>query len=843
MSLFVLRKLTHHPPKINSLKEKNIISDFEDKRLWSTAPEEDFPLKTSGDHVTEGKHSLEAVFPKGGLPSINTRRFDHNWGEYESFAIDIFNSEKEAISFTIRLDDINKQKTNIPYTLQPGLNKVQIAYSHIASKIDAQHIGFIVLFINEPSKRYKLYFDNMRLERSGLVAGLREEKLKKKQEEENAPPLPVRHAVVLPKKPIETKGEIQIALARLKNVMENKPLISSGIPFAPGQLISKDDFTVVDDKGNEIPIATKVLALWPQDQSIRSVLVQFKYPIEHLYEYATLKWGARRSTTDLSIIEPNWDYPEGWILLPAKWLCDSQVIGEQVPMGLIEFNGYDENILKNYDEVKNKPWTGDVREDGYYSTPHVFYQIYARSGELKYFLDARKEFLHYRDSEIVQEGENSGRSATQTDPRYVYIETMEDDYLLTGDPKSLTVAGYMAEYLRNYMKPDKAFYPKDEKRFFTERLMAFLMLEQLNYYELTQNKESVKLAGEFMENLYKTQLQWPSRGGFIHNLYAHDPEEGARPDEYGGSPFMTGLLLEAIIKYHQLTASDIAADSIFRAVDWLIKEALVSTGDSFRYTTADINRDSAGEPDLNLLIVHGLGYAYRLSGYQNQDYLQISQQVFNRGVKEAYLSKRKHFNQNYRNSGHYLAYIIDGLKQKTIPAELDENKTVSSKPDIFYFEGFDSSMGRFKSQGDANLESSSSQVYLNGNALQIQSKFESAALSAGVDFDGWDINSHSHLSFAYFIPKGTPVGMRVKTQFGDWICIGGTVSYRCAGTPSQKIFVLNDDGQWHEMTDDIGVAVKSVLPSLEKLSAFEFYTQQNAVNGDQFWIDDFKISR
>ena len=59
----------------------------------------------------------------------------------------------------------------------------------------------------------------------------------------------------------------------------------------------------------------------------------------------------------------------------------------------------------------------------------------------------------------------------------------------------------------------------------------------------------------------------------------------------------------------------------------------------------------------------------------------------------------------------------------------------------------------------------------------------------------------------------------------------------------QKIFVLNDDGQWHEMTDDIGVAVKSVLPSLEKLSAFEFYTQQNAVNGDQFWIDDFKISR
>ncbi|GAG45590.1 unnamed protein product, partial [marine sediment metagenome] len=233
------------------------------------------------------------------------------------------------------------------------------------------------------------------------------------------------------------------------------------------------------------------------------------------------------------------------------------------------FTKYEQRIEKYYPRIRDIPWVEDVRKDSYYSTAHVFYQLYVRSGDEEYFKSARREAVHYRDELIIQEGPERGRSTTYQQHRYIYVQAMIDDYLLTGDSKSLLVAGYMAEYLKNNFDPAKTFFPKKGKRFWTERLIAFPFLGIVSYYELTGKKEYLEFARKIMQNLYKTQNEWPQRGGFIHNLYSHDPEEGARRDEYGGSPFMTGLLLEAIIKYHRLTNSNIAKDSIFRALDWV----------------------------------------------------------------------------------------------------------------------------------------------------------------------------------------------------------------------------------------------------------------------------------
>jgi len=159
-----------------------------------------------------------------------------------------------------------------------------------------------------------------------------------------------------------------------------------------------------------------------------------------------------------------------------------------------------------------------------------------------------------------------------------------------------------------------------------------------------------------MKNLYRTQEQWPKRGGFIHNLYTHDPEEGAKPYEYGGSPFMTGLLLEPIVKYHQLTNSDIAKDSLYKALDWLIKEGIAPDGTNLLYSTAAAQSED-GHPDLNMLVVQAFGYGYKISEGKRADYLELGKKLFERGAEDAYLGDRKHFNQNYRSSGHFLSYI------------------------------------------------------------------------------------------------------------------------------------------------------------------------------------------
>lgn len=466
---------------------------------------------------------------------------------------------------------------------------------------------------------------------------------------------------LIQKSDVVKNGIIRAPVERLTSNKREGLLVSNGMPFAPGKLFSDKEIAFFDETGNEIPVATKILATWPQDNSIRSVLVQFNVDIPIKYKYVIIKWGTPRSVPDMQITEVNWEMPEAIVLLPPQWLCESFVTGEQAPMFQDRITGkpltkYDQNIVERFSAQRDTAWTDDVATDNYYDTVHVFYQFYVRSGDSEYFKAARREAVHYRDKEILLDGQNRGKSKQHEQSRYVYVEAMSDDYLLTGDKRSLEVAGYMAEYLKNNFSPEKAFYPKRAAHHWTERDQAFPFLGIITYYELTGKQEYFETAKKYMANLYKTQNEWPGRGGFIHNLYSHDTEEGAGRDEYGGSPFMTGLLLEAIVKYHRITNSEVAKDSIFKALDWLMKEALAPDGEAFIYLTC---RESKGEgqPDLNMLIVHAFGYGYKISGYKRSDYLELGKKLFKRGADSARLTDRKHFNQNYRSSGHFFAYI------------------------------------------------------------------------------------------------------------------------------------------------------------------------------------------
>ncbi|MDE2028042.1 MAG: hypothetical protein KGJ11_05845, partial [Candidatus Omnitrophica bacterium] len=804
----------------------NVLCDFENPKVWDISPEHGFSIRLSGRHVTEGRHSLEVTYPTGDYPSINTKKLRHNWGSYESLGLDVYNPQNATLDFGVRLDDLSGKRININLSLDPGLNKIEIPYSRISSRINASHIRFIVFYLKGPDQRYTLYFDNLHLIHPKMIPGLEEEfgGLSASMAGHKPPaPLPVRKAVIVSEKPPLKQGSIEAVLVKIKNVPDNNPLISAGVPFAPGQLMSVKNVAFFEKSGQEIPIAAKVLAYWPQDHSIRSVLVQFHHQIENAYSYVTMKWGQPRQTKDLDIVEPTWEFPEGFILFPAQWLCDSKIMGDQVPMGQRMFPSYDEHIDDSFPMMEKKGLIGNIDTHTYYSSAHVLYQIYARSGELKYFLAARKALIYYRENEIIHEGPNRGRDIHHLNDRYIYVDAMADDYLLTGDPRSYIIAGYMAEYLKNHFPPRRAFFPKSGKYFWTERLVAYPFLGVIAWYELTGDPDYLKLSGEYMKNLYRTQMEWPSRGGYIHNLYYHDPTEGARPDEYGGSPFMTGLLLEAVIKYHQLTDSPIAADSIFRALHWLIHEGLANSGDTFKYTTADCYADSDGTPDLNLLIAHAFGYGYKISGYKEQQYLDVGIKVFDRGIKDASLNDGKHFNQNYRSSGHFLAYIAGGLKQANNAEEEEKPISDGLPKGILYYGNFDFSSDRFHSLGDSKLDIDKNIVYLNGNSLRIKSGYDNSNLSAALKLDGWSLKAFPLMSFAYRIPKGTPVGMRVQSRFGDWICLGGTHEYQCSGNASPKPVSLIDDGQWHEITVDVHQVVTALLANLDDLSEFQFY--------------------
>ncbi|MCK5215239.1 MAG: hypothetical protein KAR05_07800 [Candidatus Omnitrophica bacterium] len=820
-----------------------ILCDFENKKVWDISPESGFTLQLSDKHVTEGKNSLEVVFPEGGLPSINTKKLDNNWGEYEALAFDVYNPQEEAIDFRIRLDDTSGKRVNLNRQLKTGWNNIHVTREEISRKIDPRYVKFVVFFLKNPASRYRLFFDNMSLKKSEEAMAEGRETAKDKEESVDVMPIPVRKAAVLSNKEIARQGEIRLPIAKIIKVEDNNPFVSTGIPFATGQLLDARHVAFFDLEGNELSIGAKVLARWPQDKSIRSLLVQFHYPVAKFYQYAIMKWGVPRTRPDLPIIEPDWAKPEGMVIMPARWLCDSLVIGEQMPIGQFFFPLYDQKAEEYFVVVDNAEWSGDLRRDGYYSTPHTYYQLYVRTGELKYFLAARREMLHYRENQIIHEGNHRGRSTVDGKPRYLYMQAMMDDYLFTGDKRTLAVAKEMVEYLEGNFKPKDAYFPKNKTSFWTERKYGAVLLGVVTYYEMTLEDKYLDLATQYVDKLYQTQMEWPSRGGFIHNLYAHDPAEGARLDEYGGSPFMTGLILEGIIKYHQLTGSEKAADSIFRAIDWIINEGLVSSGDAIKYMTSDKYLNYEGEPDLNLLVVHALGYAYKLTGYQNQEYLDVGMKLFERGVEEAYLKKRKHFNQNYRSSGHFLAYIKDGMLKGKKENKKTEPSLTNPQGKNLLHEAFEHSFGRFKARGGTKLKIDRQNSHLNGSVLYAESVMSNSNLGFGFEYDNWVINDNPKIIFSYRIPAGVPINIEVLTVFGDRICLGGTENAKCPAAAITDKEVLISDGNWHDIEIDVQQPVQAMLPKLKNLAGFSFISDGNVNKGDHFWIDEFKIQK
>ncbi|MFC1667455.1 endonuclease/exonuclease/phosphatase family protein [Candidatus Omnitrophota bacterium] len=148
------------------------------------------------------------------------------------------------------------------------------------------------------------------------------------------------------------------------------------------------------------------------------------------------------------------------------------------------------------------------------------------------------------------------------------------------------------------------------------------------------------------------------------------------------------------------------------------------------------------------------------------------------------------------------------------------------------FEGFELSLGNFKGDGSANLTVDNRTTYIHGNTLNVERKSALEHISAGIELDIWRIERYPIVSFAYMVTKGTPLAMRVKTIYNDWIDLGGT-----------ETDLLINDGEWHEARVDVDPIVKSVLPALKELKEFQFYIHEDRYQKDAFWIDDFRIKQ
>lgn len=438
-------------------------------------------------------------------------------------------------------------------------------------------------------------------------------------------------------------------------------LVSNALPLKPGVLFEAANVRVMDGS-TEVPIAAKVLARWPQDNSIRSVLLQFIASFSTASKTYTIQIGTPRGTTDRTFVPVTWDLPTRIFTLPAEYLSESLIFWEQKPLGQTGFPAWESKQVSSYNRIETVGSAACVRDDNYYDATTTTYQLYSRTGELKYLVNARRWALHHRRDQIYLDGPNVGHpkcsGAYLNNTRYTFPQALISDYFMFGDEENKRVSALVVDNF--YMPHDPVFYYKapNTRGWWTEREGAFSLIGILAHYQGTNNSVYLNKVKERVASLHKMQVD-NGRRAWVHNLYDHDPSEGCSTSDWGSSPWMSGLMLEAIIEYHKLTGDPIARESILMALDDLKARYLARgsyAGVSFVYLGCPAYRD--GVPDLDNMISHAFGYGYKLTG--NQDYLRIGTDIFNTAVKYGVTASHKHYSQQFRSSGRFVAYVAGG---------------------------------------------------------------------------------------------------------------------------------------------------------------------------------------
>ena len=443
-------------------------------------------------------------------------------------------------------------------------------------------------------------------------------------------------------------------------------LASNGVPFRPGVLSDEGNLRLMDGAA-EVPIAVQVLARWHGDNSIRVVLLQFEATFGGDTKTYTLEIGASRSTPDRALTTVVWNFPEKIITVPENYLCASMVTWEQQPLGTTDFPDWEQKQLDRYGSIEydGASLTSCANSDQYYNSIHTSYQLYVRTGDIEYLTNARKWALHHARDQIYLSGDRIGHGVCSSwgKTRYTYIQGLVDDYFFWGHEESRDVAGLVADYF--YMThADKYYYigPGERVGHWTEREPAFALLGLVAYYEATNDPTYLNRAQERMDALYQMQAD---NGGtaWVHNLYDHDSSECYDTGSWGVSPWMTGVLLEGVIKYHKLTGDSNARQSILWALDYLKDNCFATgayAGQSMLYLCGCANPvDPDGRPDLDNMMSHAFAYGHKITG--SIEYRDVALTLFNNCVDNGWAGASKHYNQQFRSSGHTVAYLTDSV--------------------------------------------------------------------------------------------------------------------------------------------------------------------------------------
>ncbi|MGJ4730770.1 hypothetical protein [Luteimonas sp. SDU101] len=339
--------------------------------------------------------------------------------------------------------------------------------------------------------------------------------------------------------------------------VEERELVSLGIPFAQGALTDAGRVRILDAEGAEVPAFVRPTLRWHwKDDSIRAVKVQFLADPRARYRF-DITQPRTRSIDELPYDEGTrpgkMDAPVPRVIatLDAEWLVQSQIAGPQL--------AYDRG--RDYDRYVDGQWAW--AKDAPYSGAHAFLfdrasvigLQYLRSGRADRFAEFYNSATFYL-SKIKREGNGGGwpdctggwefDGVNACDPKYSYVTPHLLLVALAGDDTRLdaaTVVQMAANQFKGGWSTPMGPYAGAGQAW-TERQVGLALEHLVASYELTGSLQTrgqvLDIVGWLHDHQQSPPGGDPVTGAWTHSWQAHEGADyDAATDVRGASPWMT----------------------------------------------------------------------------------------------------------------------------------------------------------------------------------------------------------------------------------------------------------------------------------------------------------------
>ncbi len=312
-----------------------------------------------------------------------------------------------------------------------------------------------------------------------------------------------------------------------------------------------------------------------------------------------------------------------------------------------------------------------------YDLAHGMLVQYLRTGDRRYFLRGEQAARHHIDVDVVhavnphlknpwgpppQVGEvwlhcvghtggyydnaplqvsRTYQMGHSTNFGHVWVGGDLEYYYLTGDRRAREVAIEIADAMVRHCPTAYGTHI---------RALGWPIVLVLNAYEATGEKKYLDAATACWEVLEKN-IDW-QRGWVVRLAKGHclHPERTC----HGNVPFMEGLTLSALARYHRITQDPQVLRAITAGIDQMIRECWVEDDKAFRYTACPLSspRTYIG---INLA-AEAMAYEARLTG--NREHLRILRE----GLREALQKTGSGSGKGLAQLIHFTPYALRALE-------------------------------------------------------------------------------------------------------------------------------------------------------------------------------------